>query len=84
MRGQPASVTRPPVTSAAAKNGAAPDRSGSICQARPVSRLGATTQTSGTLSSTAAPAARNIWTVMRRWGAFGTGGPTWRTVTPWS
>ena len=47
------SVTAPPVTSAAAKNGAAPDRSGSMSQARPRSRPGSTAQTSGTLSSTA-------------------------------
>ena len=82
LRGQPCRVTSPPVTSAAAKNGAAPERSGSISQPRPVSGPGSTAQTSGVLSSTAAPAARSICTVIRRCGADGTGGPTWRTTTP--
>jgi hypothetical protein len=82
LRGQPCSVTVPPVTSAAAKKGAAPDRSGSMSQARPVNRPGSTTQTSGVPSSTAAPAARSISTVIRRCGALGTGGPQWRTTIP--
>ena len=51
-------------------------------QARPASRPGSTDQTSGTESSTPAPAARSISTVIRRCGALGTGGPTWRTTTP--
>ena len=47
LRGQPGRVTAPPVTSAAAKNGAAPERSGSMSQPRPASRPGSTAQTSG-------------------------------------
>ena len=47
LRGQPGTVTSPPVTSAAAKNGAAPDRSGSMFQARPASRPGSTAHTFG-------------------------------------
>ena len=82
MVGQPATVTLPPVTSAAARNGAAPDRSGSMFQLRPDSRPGSTTQTSRVASSTAAPAACSIWTVIRRCGADGTGGPTCRTTIP--
>ena len=39
-RGQPGIVTSPPVTSAAARNGAALDRSGSMCQSRPGERAG--------------------------------------------
>ena len=51
----PGTVTSPPVTSAAARNGAAPDRSGSISQPRPASRPGSTVHTSGTVSSTVGP-----------------------------
>ncbi len=82
LRGQPSRVTDPPVTSAAAKNGIAPDRSGSMVQPRPDSLPGSTDQTSRTESSTPAPAARSICTVIRTCGADGIGGPTWRTTTP--
>ena len=51
-------------------------------QAAAASRPGSTAQTSGSASSTPAPAARSIWTVIRRCGALGTGGPTWRTTMP--
>src|SRR6476469_6994453 len=54
--GHPGTVTRPPVTSAAARNGAALDRSGSTCPSTALISEGSTRQTSGSASSTMAPA----------------------------
>ena len=53
-----------------------------MSQPRPASGPGSTAQTSGRAVVDAAPAARSICTVIRRCGADGTGGPTWRTTTP--
>ncbi len=55
--GQSGTVTAPPVTSAAARNGAALDRSGSTSTSRPRTGPGATCQTSRDGVSTSTPAA---------------------------
>jgi hypothetical protein len=62
--GQPGTVTVPPVTRAAARKGAALDRSGSTTQSRPAIGPGSTRQTSGSVSSTATPAVRSMWIVI--------------------
>ena len=82
--GQPATVTSPPVTAAAARNTAALDRSGSTAQSRGATRPGATRQVSASASSTSTPAVRSIDTVIAMCGSDGTGGPEWRTVRPLS
>lgn len=85
--GQSRTVTRPPVTRAAARKGWALERSGSTVRSRPSSADGATRQTSGSPpvsgSSTWAPTARSISTVIRMCGIDGRAEPTWRTSTPW-
>ena len=96
-RGQPGMVTVPPVTSAAARNGPALDRSGSTVTDPRSSRPGRTRQASGRApepspdppepgpdpsSATSAPAAWSMRTVMAMCGAEGTGGPSCRTSMP--
>jgi hypothetical protein len=87
-RGQSGMVTVPPVTSAAARNGPALDRSGSTVTEPRSSRPGRTRHDSGrpeepgATSSTEAPAARSMRTVIAMCGAEGTGGPSCRTSTP--
>jgi hypothetical protein len=82
VTGQPGTVTEPPVTAAAARNGVAFDRSGSTCQSRAAIGPCSTRQVSGSASSTVTPASRSICTVMSMWGSDGTGSPSWWTVTP--
>ena len=82
--GQPATVTRPPVTAAAARKTAALDRSGSTAQSRARIAPGATRQVLGSASSTSTPASRSMATVMSMCGSDGTGLPSWCTVTPLS
>ncbi len=80
--GQWATVTRPPVTAPAARNGVALERSGSISHVRAPIGPGSTRHTSGVPSSTVTPASRSAATVITTWGIDGTGGPAWRIVTP--
>ena len=79
----PAPCTVPPVTAAAARNGAALDRSGSMrhVDARAIGP-GATTQRFGPESSTATPRARSIATVISMCGRQGTGRPVVPHVEP--
>ena len=80
--GQPGTRTVPPVTSAAATNGPALDRSGSIHTSSALISGGSTRQVLGSESSTTAPASRSVSTVIRMCGSLGTGLPSWCTVTP--
>ena len=80
--GQPVTVTSPPVITAAARNGAALDRSGSIAVSSARMGPGATTQRFGSLSSTWTPRSRSIATDMSRCGWDGTGFPSCRRSTP--
>src|SRR5580693_7500064 len=83
--GQSLTVTEPPVTSAAARNGPALDRSGSTLKSPRSSRPGRTRQKSGRSpapTSTSAPASEIIRTVISMCGSDGTGGPTWCTSMP--
>ena len=88
-RGQPGTVSVPPVTSAAARNGPALDRSGSTVTDPRSSRPGRTCQPSGRPAAvpdlvwvTSAPAAWSMRTVMAMCGAEGTGGPSCRISMP--
>ncbi len=85
--GQSGMVTRPPVTSAAARNGWALDRSGSTTRSRPSRAPGVTRQTFGSPPasgvSTCAPTLRSMSTVIRMCGMEGSAAPTCRTSTPW-
>ena len=72
----------PPVTAAAARKGAALDRSGSTVTSRALISLGSTRQVSGSASSTTTPASRRASTVIWMWGRLGRGLPTWWIVTP--
>lgn len=85
--GQSGMVTRPPVTRAAARNGWALERSGSIVRSRPSRAEGDTRQTFGSPpvsgSSTWAPTARSMSTVIRMCGIEGRVVPVCRTSTPW-
>lgn len=85
--GQSGMVTRPPVTSAAARNGWAFDRSGSTTRSRPSRAPGVTRQTLGSPPasgvSTCAPTLRSMSTVIRMCGMEGSAAPTCRTSTPW-
>ncbi len=85
--GQSGMTTLPPVTSAAARNGWALDRSGSTVRSRPSSAPGVTRQTFGSPPdsgvSTWAPTARSMSTVIRMCGIDGSAEPVWRTSTPW-
>ena len=83
--GQSLIVTDPPVTSAAARNGPALDRSGSTRKSPRSSRPGLTRQKSGRSpapTSTSAPASAIIRTVISMCGSDGTGGPSCCTSTP--
>ncbi len=83
-RGHRLTVTWPPVTAPAARNGAALERSGSIATSTARTGPGRTTQRSGSSSSTVTPCSRRAATVMSMWGREGTGPPRCRTSTPWS
>src|ERR1700730_5522989 len=72
-RGQPVRRTLPPLTTAAARNGTALDRSGSMIQCRGAIAPGATRQT---------PAAPIIDTVSAIGGADGTDSPVCTIVRP--
>ena len=80
--GQPVIRTRPPVTAAAARNGTAFDRSGSIRQCRAAIGPGATCHWLATVSSTSTPASRNIATVIAMCGVDGNDAPVWTNVKP--
>ncbi len=82
--GHPGIRTRPPVTTPAARNAAALDRSGSTTHSGAMGRPGSTTHSDRTESSTDTPAARSICTVIRMCGPDGTGGPSCRTRSPLS
>lgn len=78
--GQSGITTLPPVTSAAARNGCALERSGSTVRSRPSRAPGVTRQTFGSPPdsgvSTWAPTARSMSTVMRMCGREGSDPPT--------
>ena len=80
--GQCGTVTEPPVTAAAARNGAALDRSGSTTTSRAAMGPAATAQRSARLSSTSTPRSRSMATVIAMWGSEGTGGPACRISSP--
>ena len=84
--GQSGIVIVPAVTSAAARNGPALDRSGSTVTAPRSSRPGRTCHLSGRSACpsavTSAPAARSMRTVMAMCGAEGTAGPSCRISAP--
>ena len=80
--GQPVMRTVPALTTAAAMNGTALDRSGSMCQCRAATGPGRTCQRFGVASSTSTPAWRSIATVMAMCGADGSAAPTCCTVRP--
>ncbi|GMA88541.1 hypothetical protein GCM10025868_37910 [Angustibacter aerolatus] len=81
-RGQPGTRTVPPVTAAAARKGAAFDRSGSTSRSSGRTGPGSTRQVLAVPSSTTTPTDRSSATVMSRCGWLGTGAPSWCTVTP--
>ena len=80
--GQPLMRTVPPVTTAAAANGTALDRSGSIAQSWAATRPGATRHRFTSVSSTAIPASSSIAAVIAICGAEGTEVPVCTTVSP--
>ncbi len=80
--GQSRTTTRPPVTAASARNGAALDRSGSMRWSTGFTTPGATAHRFASESSTSTPCSRSIATVMSMWGSEGTGLPSWRRSTP--
>ncbi|TAK69032.1 MAG: hypothetical protein EPO13_09805 [Actinomycetota bacterium] len=84
--GHPGTVTRPPVTNAAARNGAALDRSGSTVRSSAARGPGWTRHVadrgSVVSASTSTPWSRSIATVIAMWGSEGTASPRCRTVTP--
>src|SRR6476661_11087176 len=80
--GQPVTRTCPLVTIAAARNGTALDRSGSMIQCRAAIGPGSTRHRLVVASSTATPASRSIVTVIATCGADGTAVPVWTTVSP--
>ena len=83
--GQSGTVTWPPVTTAAIRNGAALDRSGSIVTSRAATGPGATIQIPAVESSTSTPRSRRACTVIAMCGSDGTGpAPTWRRCRPLS
>src|SRR4051794_29126280 len=81
-RGQPGTVTLPPVTSPTARNGAAFERSGSTSTSTARTSDGGTHQRFGAESSTSTPCSRSCSTVMSMCGSDGTGLPSCRTSTP--
>ena len=83
--GQPVMRTVPALTTAAAMNGTALDRSGSMCQCRAATGPGRTCQRLGVApasTSTSTPACRSIATVIAMCGADGSAGPTCCTIRP--
>ena len=80
--GQPAMRTVPPLTTAAARNGTALDRSGSTSQCRAAMVPAPTRQRLGVASSTSTPACRSIATVIAMCGADGTEVPVCTIVNP--
>ena len=82
--GQCGTVTAPPVTSAAARNGAALDRSGSITWSGRSSLPGVTSQRRSDTVSTMPPADCTAVTVICTCGKDGSGPPTCRISAPWS
>ncbi len=80
--GQPAIRTAPPVATAAARNGTALERSGSMLQCRAAIGPGGTCHRLGCVSSTSTPAWRSIATVIATCGAEGTDLPVCTTVRP--
>ena len=81
--GQPGRCTRPPVTTAAAANGAAFDRSGSTWTSRAPTGPGVDPpHATRSASSTTTPTSRSASTVMTTCGALGIGGPTCSTTRP--
>ena len=80
--GQPVMRTVPPVTTAAARNGTAFDRSGSISQCRAATGARPHLPAVGVESSTSTPAWRSIATVIAMCGADGSDAPVWCTVRP--
>ena len=86
VRGHPGTVTRPPVTRAAARKGAAFERSGSTTTYSPRMGPAATRHHGADVSvvswSTATPAALSMSTVMSMCGSDGTGPPICRTSSP--
>ena len=80
--GHPAMRTIPPLTTAAARNGTALDRSGSITQCRAAIGPGETRQRLAWVSSTSTPASRSIATVIATCGADGTDSPVCTIVSP--
>ncbi len=80
--GQPMMRTVPPLTTAAARNGTALDRSGSMTQRLASTRPGATRHRPAAESSTSTPASRSIDTVIAMCGADGTAPPVCTTVRP--
>ena len=80
--GQPVTRTLPPLTTAAARNGTALDRSGSMVQCRAAIGPGCTRQRLACASSTSTPASRSIDTVIATCGAEGTDSPVCTMVSP--
>ena len=80
--GQPVTRTLPPLTTAAARNGTALDRSGSMIQCRAAIGPGETRQRLAWVSSTSTPASRSIATVIATCGADGTDSPVCTMVRP--
>src|SRR3954469_16791610 len=80
--GQPVTRTIPPVATAAARNGTALDRSGSMVQCQAPIGPGATRQRLAWVSSTSTPTSRSIDTVIATWGADGTDSPVCTIVNP--
>ena len=74
--GQSGMVTEPPATMAAAKNGPALDRSGSICFMPPATGPGSTRQTVGSGWLTATPRSRRHCKVISMCGKLGSCSPT--------
>jgi hypothetical protein len=85
VTGQPGTRTVPPVTSAAARNGAALDRSGSTTCVPPAIGPGATRQVLVPTPSASTPDARSTSSVISMWGWDGTGpSPVWMISMPLS
>src|SRR5256885_2344428 len=80
--GQPVTLTMPPLTTAADRNGTALDRSGSISQCRAATGPGETRHQLARLSSTCTPASRSIDTVIAMCGAEGSDSPVCTIVSP--
>src|SRR5258708_40250221 len=80
--GHPVNRTIPPLTTAAARNGTALDKSGSIAQCRGAIGPGATRHRFAWVSSTSTLASRSIDTGIATCGADGTDSPVGTIVSP--